>query len=102
MSIHECIKVYNQIDVEQYLQLLQSRYHALPHPTEPKHFLIDYPPLPFRRPSQCETHLSILGFAYMPLSSLLLLALATHPELVPPATTVEWLSEQDRLYVAKL
>ena len=91
----ECIQVYCQVDITQYLAVLQNEFGARVHPGEPDSYLIDDPALPFHRPRQLERHLSILGFNYAPLSSLLLLALIDHTDLAPPKTIVRWSAEQE-------
>lgn len=95
MSYRECLQVYSHVEIDKYLAVLQADFGAWPHPKQPDTFLIDDPPLPFYRPRQFEPHLSILGFNYAPLSSLLILALIDHPELAPADTTVRWTAEQD-------
>ena len=42
-------------------------------------------------------YVSILGFNLVPLPSILLDALANHPEIVPDETNVVWTIEQDLL-----
>jgi hypothetical protein len=100
--MHECIKIYDQVDVEQFLRVLARDYDARPHVLHPNTFLIDQPLLPFRRPVQYPRYLSILGFNLVPLSSLLIVALIDHPELLPRNTRAQWLSEQEILLAGTL
>ena len=95
MSSIENIEVFCHVDVDQYLTALQNEFGARPNPRQEGTFLIDDPPLPFYRPRQHDNHLSVLGFNYAPLSSLLILALIDHPELAPPETIVRWSAEQE-------
>jgi hypothetical protein len=95
MSFVENIEVFGRIDVAQYLTVLQNEFGAQPNPHQNGTFLIDDPPLPFYQPRQFDNRLSILGFNYAPLSSLLILALIDHPELAPAETIVRWTAEQE-------
>jgi hypothetical protein len=95
MSSIENIEVFCNIDVDQYLIVLLSEFGAQPNPLQPGTFLIDDPPLPFYQPRQLDNRLSVLGFNYSPLSSLLILALIDHPELAPAETIVRWSAEQE-------
>ena len=45
MSAIECIWIGHQIDVEQYLAILQTEFGAQVHPNEEGSFLIGDPPL---------------------------------------------------------
>jgi len=83
MSVIECIWIGHQVDVEQYLAVLQTEFGAQVHPEEEGGFLIGDPPSPFCRPEHFEGRTYISGFNYQPLSDELLVALAKHPELAP-------------------
>jgi|SRR5579859_396827 len=95
MSLIENIEVFCNVNVDQYLVVLLNEFGARPNPKQPGTFLIDDPPLPFYQPRQLDDRLSILGFNYAPLSSLLILALIDHPELAPADTIVRWSAEQE-------
>ncbi len=95
MSYRESIHIFHPIDIDRYLQVLMLQFNAQPHPEELTAYQIDTPPLPFYRPQPFENYLSILGFNYIPLSSLLILVLIEHPELAPSTTVVRWVAEQE-------
>jgi hypothetical protein len=95
MSTIENIEVFCKVDVDQYLVVLLNEFGAQPNPHQEGTFVIDDPPLPFYKPRQLDNRLSVLGFNYAPLSSLLILALIDHPELAPPNTIVRWSAEQE-------
>ena len=60
---------------------------------QPGCYLVDG--LPFYEPKQYDKYVSILGFNLVPLPSVLLDALANHPEIAPDETAVIWTIEQD-------
>ena len=95
MSQYECIEVFHPVNLDRYLWVLVLQFGVRYHPEEVRAFLIDDPPLPFYRPKRFDNKLSILGFNYTPLSSLLILALIDHPELAPATTIVRWMDEQE-------
>ncbi len=95
MSIIENIEVFHRVDVDRYLIVLLNEFGARPNPNQRGTFLIDDPPLPFYRPRQFDNRLSVLGFNYTPLSSLLILALIDHSDLAPAGTIVRWSAEQE-------
>jgi hypothetical protein len=95
MSSIENIEVLCNVDVDQYVILLLNEFGAQPNPHQKGTFLIDDPPLPFYQPRQLDNRLSVLGFNNAPLSSLLILALIDHPELLSSETTVIWSAEQE-------
>ncbi len=93
MSIHENIRIYHQVNLEVYIEILKAEYGAEAYPAEENSFVIEG--LPFYRPQKGEGYIFILGFNMMPLSSLLLQALINHPELAPETTPVQWTAEQE-------
>ena len=95
MTLRENIQFFHCLDPEEYLEVLKNEYDVRDHPTQPEGFLIDDPGLPFYKPKQIEDHVSVLGFNYVPLSDLLIQALADHPDLVPDDVRVCWMLEQD-------
>jgi len=95
MSLRETIQLFSQIDIEDYLSVLQIDFGAREHPIQSNSYLIDNPELPFYKPIESKEHTFIMGFNYAPLSSLLILALADYPELIPSDTFVRWIAEQE-------
>ena len=95
MSYRQTIQVFHSVDVARYLEVLTQEFGALANPYQAETYLIDNPPLPFYEPSLIDDHLAIVSFNYLPLSPMLLQALAAHPELVPPNTKICWLEEQE-------
>ena len=95
MSSRECIWGKHPVDVGKYLKVLQAEFGAQANPHEPGSFLIGEPPLPFYAPQLIEGQLAITSFNRVPLSPTLILALAAHPELVPPTTSARWTEEQE-------
>jgi len=97
MSLRENIQIFHQLDIENYLKLLQREYMAREHPIQTDCYLIDDPELPFYEPKQTDEYSFIIGFNYAPLSSLLIQVLIDHPNLIHPDTLVRWTSEQELL-----
>jgi hypothetical protein len=95
VSQHEWIEVFHPVDIDRYLWVLVVQFGALYHPVGARAFLVDNPPLPFYRPKRFDDKLSILGFNYTPLSSLLILSLVDHPKLAPTTTLICWMVEQE-------
>jgi hypothetical protein len=95
MSVIECLQVFQHVDIPRYLEVLQNEFGARPNPQQADTYLIDDPALPFYQPRQYEKHMSVMSFNYAPLSSLLIVALIDHPELVAPETMVVWSAEQE-------
>lgn len=95
MSIHENIQIFHPVDIEQYLTILIREYGAKEHPEQEGAFLLDE--LPFYKPQTAEGYIFILSFNMLPLSYLLIQALADHPELTPAETKVVWTQEQELL-----
>jgi hypothetical protein len=93
MSLKENIQFFHKFDSDDYLAILLEEYDAREHPSQSNAFLID--DLPFYKPEQIEDHVSILSFNYTPLPSILINALAGHPELVPNDVEIRWTIEQD-------
>ena len=82
--------------------MLQTEFGAQANPDEEGSYLIGDPPLPFYRPEHFEGHTYISGFNYRPLSEVLVIALAQHPELAPKLTRVSWTTEQEGLFIGTL
>ena len=97
MSYREYLQIHYRVDIEKYLTVLRTEFNVRANPRERGSFVIDDPPLPFYKPKQLDEYVSILGFNYAPLSSLLIRALIYHPELAPKTTFVRWMAEQDVL-----
>ena len=97
MSVRECLRFAYQVDIDQYLEVLRTEFGATPHPRENGALVIGELPLPFYRPTKTEDGITITGFNYVPLPSLLVAALDAHPELAPKLTMVDWTVEQDRI-----
>jgi len=93
MGLRENIQLFHPVDVDRYLGILLSEYGAEEHPQQTGAYLIDG--LPFYKPQQAEGYVFILGFNMVPLSSVLIQALADSPELAPGDTKVLWTQEQD-------
>jgi len=93
MGIRENIQLFHPIDIERYLDILFTEYGAEEHSQQHGAYLIDS--LPFYKPQQAEGYVFILGFYMVPLSSVLIQALADSPELAPGDTQVLWTQEQD-------
>lgn len=96
MSVKENIQFFHQFNTEAYLILLQEEQGATQHPEEPGAYIIQN--MPFYKPRQIEDHISVLGFNYFALPSVLITALANHPELVPNEVIVCWTAEQDLIW----
>lgn len=97
MSRRETIQLFFQLDVEEYLAVLQQNFGARNHPNQADSYLIDNPELPFYEPIESKDYAFIMGFNYAPLSALLIRALIDHPKLIPADTVVRWLEEQELL-----
>ena len=95
MSVREDIQFFHRFDVETYLGILKTEQGAKECPDIPGCYLIEN--LPFYKPTQADEYVFVLGFDLVPLSGLLIEALANHPELVPDEVMVCWLIEQDLL-----
>lgn len=95
MSYREYIQIFHPVDIQRYLWVLTIQFRMRPNPEQLSTFTIDDPPLPFYRPKRLENYVSVLGFNYTPLSSLLILALIDHPDLAPMTTIVRWMAEQE-------
>ena len=100
MGLRENIQVFHPFDIDHYLDILKTEYGAQEHPKQAGTFLIDG--LPFYPPQLAEDHVFILGFNMMPLSHLIIDALAEHPELVSSNTVVRWTHEQELIFEEKL
>jgi len=97
MSLRETIQIFCQLDVEEYLAILQQNFGAKKHPNQADSYLIDDPELPFYKPIQSKDYAFIMGFNYAPLSFLLLRALIDCPDLVPVESVFRWIAEQEPL-----
>lgn len=95
MSVVENIQFFHRFDPKTYLEILKSEYGAKENPAQYGTYLIDDPELPFYQPEEIDGYVSVLGFNYYLLSSLLIQAIVDHPELVPDAALVRWTQEQD-------
>lgn len=95
MSVYENIRFSHHFDGEEYLKILKKEFGAREHPAQADCFLIGNPEIPFYKPRQQADYVSILGFNYAPLSSLLIQAIIDHPELVPDDVFICWTQEQD-------
>jgi len=93
MSVRETIQFFYDFDVPRYLEILRGEYKAEEHPNQPGSYLVYG--CPFYEPKWLEDHVSILGFNKVPLSDLLIQAIAYHPELVPDEVVILWLIEQE-------
>jgi hypothetical protein len=96
MSLRENIQIFHPLDIERYLQILKTEYGAREHPQQDGAYLIDG--LPFYAPQQAEDHVFVLGFNMVPLSHLVIQALADHPELISDDVLVRWTQEQDVIF----
>jgi hypothetical protein len=95
MSVREVIRFFHQFDPEAYLSILMREQGASPHPSQPNAYMVDE--LPFYKPQEAEEYVFVVGFNHVPLPSILIEALATHPELVPDEVLVFWTIEQEVL-----
>lgn len=95
MSVRENIQFFHPFDTKTYLDILKTEYGAKENPAQFGTYLIDDPELPFYEPKEIDAHISVLGFNYFLLSSLLIQAIVDHPELVPDEALVRWTQEQD-------
>jgi len=95
MSLRENIELFHQLDIDKYLDVLKQDFGVRDHPSQTNSFLVGDPGLPFYKPRQAEDHISILGFNYVPLPSILLQAMVDHPELIPDGAFVRWTAEQE-------
>jgi hypothetical protein len=95
MSYRQSLWVLHPVAVDAYLRIVQVEFGAIPHPAEPRAFLIDAPPVPFYRPQLLDGAFVVMGFNHVPLSRLLLSAFIIHPELAPPQTRIRWTEEQE-------
>ena len=100
MGLRENIQIFHPVDIELYLEILNSEYGAQEHPQQAGAFLIDG--LPFYAPQLAEGYVFIVGFNMLPLSHLLIRALANHPDIVPESAVVRWTHEQDIILEGKL
>ena len=95
MSVKENIQFFHEFDSNEYLEILLGEFDGTVHPSQANAFLIDGSP--FYKPLWVEDHVSVLGFNYAPLPSILIEALTSHPELVPDDVLIRWLIEQELL-----
>jgi len=93
MSARENIQFFHVFDVDTYLRILVEEYEAKTHPKQADAYLLEG--LPFYAPRQIGEHVSVLSFNYAPLPSILINALADHPELVPDEIKILWTIEQE-------
>jgi hypothetical protein len=93
MGLRENIQLFHPIDIDRYLDFLITEKGAKEHPQQAGAYLIDG--LPFYKPQLAEVYVFILGFNMVPLSSMLIQALADYPDLAPGNTRVLWTLEQD-------
>lgn len=96
MSLRENIQIFHPLDVERYLEILKTEYGAREHPRQEGAYLIDG--LPFYVPQQAEGYVFVLGFNMVPLSPLIIQALADHPELISEDVLVRWSQEQNVIF----
>ena len=92
MSIRENIQIFHPIDIEGYLNVLKKEYGAQEHPKQADAYLLD--DLPFYKPQQAEGYIFILSFNMVPLSLVLIQALADSPDLAPENIRILWTQEQ--------
>lgn len=100
MSLRENIQIFHPVDVDRYLEVLKTEYSAQKHLQQKGAYLIDG--LPFYAPQLAEGYIFIMGFNMVPLSHLLIRALAEHSELAPKRTMIRWTQEQDVIFKAIL
>lgn len=96
MSVKENIQFFHRFDPAVYLDILKNERGAINHPSQPNAYIANE--VPFYEPKLIDDHVSVLGFNYFALPSVLIDALATHPELVPDEVIVCWSIEQDLLW----
>lgn len=94
--MRENIQFFHRFDPVAYLDVLKDEWGAVSHPAQPNAYIVRE--VPFYKPTLIEDHMSVMGFNYFALSSVLIDALASHPELVPDEAIVCWLIEQDLLW----
>ena len=95
MGLRENIQLFHLVDIDHYLDILKTEYGAEKHPQQDGAYLIDG--LPFYKPQQTEGYIFILGFNMVPLSLVLIQALADCPDLVPRDTRILWTQEQEQI-----
>ena len=99
MSVRETIRVAYPVNVERYVNVLKAEYGMKENVDEPESYLIGDPPLPFYKPLPMKDRsIAITGFNYKPLSALLVISLANHPDLVSAHSELSWSIEQELLY----
>ncbi len=100
MGLRENIQIFHPIDIERYLEMLKTAYGAQEHPQQAGAFLIEG--LPFYAPQLAAGYVFVLGFNMLPLSHLIIQALAEHPELIPENVLVRWTQEQELIFEKKI
>ena len=94
MTVRENIQIFQQFEIEKYLEILKTKYGAKKHPYQSGAFLVGE--LPFYEPKKNEhEYINILGFNLTPLPGALICALVGHSELAPDETKVVWTIEQE-------
>ena len=95
MGLRESIQIIHPVDIDRFLDFLITEKGAEEHHQQPGAYLVDS--LPFYKPQNAEGYVFILGFNMLPLSSVLIQALAERSDFAPGNTRILWILEQDIL-----